>query len=390
LANLFAIVGAWDGQKAMDISRIMSDSRKGVRFPGFERAGWSLYEQLDASRRLQGQMLEAMGYGVAPTPFRTILYRPGVTLKRLGEVVSRPCVLLVPAPIKRAYIWDLAPGASVAQRCIAAGLGVYLVQWEAPPPGAPGPGLSEYGDRLLLECVNAVQQDSGESQVFLAGHSLGGTLCAIFSALHPERILGLIALTSPMHLDFRSETGALGPVIGELVEDAVLENSPSHVPGSFVSAISFMAAPSVFGRERIMDWLASLADAESAATHLRVERWSLDEIPLARRFVEDLIQAFYREDGFIRGTLKSKGIPAAARQIVAPVAVVADRRCTIVPPASTLPLLETVASTDRTLLWYPGDTGVAIQHVGVLVGRQGLGTVWKQLIAWMQARAAPA
>lgn len=360
---------------------------KDFPLPGIESAGWNVYAQMDVSRRLQGQMLEAMGYAVAPTPSHTILSRSEVTLKRLGAA-GRPCVLLVPAPIKRAYIWDLAPGASVAERCIAAGLGVYLVQWEEPETGTAGPGVAEYGDRLLLACADAVEQETGERRVFLAGHSLGGTLCGVFAALHPERTRGLVAVASPMHLDFREESGALGPIIGQVVESGLLESSPGHVPGSFVSTLSFMAAPWVFGHARVLDWIVSLPDPESVGTHLRVERWSLDEMPLSRSFIEELIAAFYREDAFIRGTLTVENRLAAARGIVAPVIVVADRRCAIVPPAAILPLLETVSSPDKTLLWYPGDTGVAIQHVGALVGRNGLGMIWKEIIAWMQSRAA--
>jgi len=368
---------------------MMSAKPKGSPLSDLERAGWSVYAQLDVSRRLQARMLEALGCDVGPTPSRNILNRSAVSLERLGKV-GHPCVLLVPAPIKRAYIWDLAPGASVAERCLAAGLGVYLVRWEAPEGGDRGPGLVEYGDRLLLDCVNAVEKETGERRVFLAGHSLGGTLCGIFSALHPERTLGLVAVTSPMHLDFRAETGALGPVIGNLVARGLLANSPGHVPGSFVSTISFMAAPSVFGQDRVMDWLASLPDPEAAGIHLRVERWSLDEMPLSRGFIEDLVAEFYEEDAFIRGTLRVGKMPAAARQIVAPVLVVADRRCAIVPPAAILPFLKAISSADKTLLWYPGDTGVAIQHVGMLVGRNGLDSIWREIIDWMRVRAARA
>lgn len=372
----------------MEVLPRMTVSLQNSPLPGLEHAGWSVYAQMDVSRCLQAQMMAAMGYDVAPTPFRTILSQSEVTLKRLGPR-GLPCVLLVPAPIKRSYIWDLAPGASVAERCVAAGLGVYLVQWEGPASGSAGPGLADYGDRLLLACANAVEQDSGQRRVYLAGHSLGGTLCGIFSALHPDRTLGLIVVTSPMHMNFRPETGALGPVIENLVRSGMLERSPGPVPGSFVSTLSFMAAPSVFGRERILDWLASLPDPQSVQTHLRVERWSLDEMALSRRFVGDLVANFYREDAFLRGTLYVGSRAAAARNIAAPVVAVADRRCAIVPPPAILPFLETISSTDKTLLWYAGDTGVAIQHVGVLVGRHGLGTLWKQIIDWMQERAAP-
>jgi polyhydroxyalkanoate synthase len=46
-----------------------------------------------------------------------VLREPGLTLKAYSDGArAGPAVLLVPAPIKRAYIWDLAPGASVVQQ----------------------------------------------------------------------------------------------------------------------------------------------------------------------------------------------------------------------------------------------------------------------------------
>jgi polyhydroxyalkanoate synthase len=47
-------------------------------------------------------------------------------------------VLIVPAPIKRAYICDLAPDVSVVQQLARSNLSFYLAQWE-------DPGVSEQG-----------------------------------------------------------------------------------------------------------------------------------------------------------------------------------------------------------------------------------------------------
>ena len=44
-------------------------------------------------------------------------------------------------------------------------------------------GLADYADHLIAECVAAVTAASGRTQLFLLGHSLGGTLAAIFATL---------------------------------------------------------------------------------------------------------------------------------------------------------------------------------------------------------------
>ena len=349
---------------------------------GFEALGWQLYEQMDLSRRLQGELLAAAGFGAEPAPSRAVLELPEVTLREYeGGGAGAPALLLVPAPIKRGYIFDLAPGASAARLCLEAGLRVFLVQWEAPRAGEPGPGIADYADRLLLRCLEAVERETGERAAFIAAHSLGGTLAAIFAALHPERVRGLALLASPQHFGFAAETGALGPAIAAVDRARMLEGLPGHVPGSFLSLVSFASSPASFGQERWDDWVASLPDPAALRTHLRTERWSLDELPLARRFVEDVVGRLFREDAFMRGTLP--GGRAAPAAVKAPLLVVADERCKIVPPAAVLPFYE-AAGGDKRLLWYPGDTGVAIQHVGMLVGRNAIGSLWPEILAWVK------
>lgn len=353
-----------------------------------EATGWQVYEQMDLSRRLQGELLQAAGFGAEPAPSRVVLELPEVTLLEYGGGrPGGPALVLVPAPIKRGYIFDLVPGASVARLCLEAGLRVFLAQWEAPRPGEPGPGLADYAHRLLLQCLDAVARETGEGSAFLAAHSLGGTLAAIFASLHPERVRGLVLLASPLHFGFGAEAGALGPVIAAVDRARMLESVPGHVPGSFLSLMSFASSPASFGQERWDDWVASLPDPEAMRTHLRVERWSLDELPLACRFVQDVVARLFREDALMRGTLETEHGRAAPQAVKAPLLVVADERCKIVPPAAVLPFYE-AAGGDKRLLWYPGDTGVAIQHVGMLVGRNALGSLWPEIVAWVKRLAA--
>jgi hypothetical protein len=71
---------------------------------------WALFEQLDHARRLQGSMLDVAGLGPVETPYSVAHSEPGLTLRRYADgEESSPTVLIVPAPIKRPYIWDLAP-----------------------------------------------------------------------------------------------------------------------------------------------------------------------------------------------------------------------------------------------------------------------------------------
>ena len=351
---------------------------------GLTAATWRLYEQLDEARRIQGAMLDALGFGARETPSRVVLREPGLTLKAYCEP-SRPgpAILMVPAPIKRAYIWDLAPGASVIEHCLRHEARPYLAQWENPRESF---GLNDCGERLIRVCADAIRAETAERRMFLFGHSLGGLFAAIFAALHPSRVAGLVLLAAPLHFDFTPQAGALGPVMAGLARSGLLDAAPGNIPGSLLSAASFIASPATFGGERLLDWLRSWPNREALGNHLRVERWTLDELPVARRLAREVVEQLYGADAFLRGTLELGRRVAAARKVVAPLLVVADRRCPIVPPQAILPFAEVAGATDKRLLWYEGDVGVALRHVGVLIGAGAQRRLWPQILRWVRAR----
>jgi polyhydroxyalkanoate synthase len=333
---------------------------------------WALFEQLDHMRRAQGRMLDAAGAGPRETEHRAVHRAPGVTLRRYeGGGERGALVLIVPAPIKRPYIWDLAPEVSAVRRCLAAGARVFLADWQPAPPDF---GLADYAERLILECLDA----AGGEPAILLGHSLGGLFTAIFSALHPERVRGLALLASPLH--FGPHTRAFNAMVAGLEA----QDLPERLPGSFLSIASFNAAPASFGWERWMDGALSLADPSGLRTHLQVERWTLDEFALPRRLVAQLATLIVREDRFARGVLEIEGCSAAPSRLTAPLLCVVDPRCVLVPPAAVVPVFEAAASRDKTLLHYERDVGVSLQHVGPLVSRRAHESLWPRIVRWIE------
>ena len=337
-------------------------------------AKWMFFAGLDGTRRLQGAMLDALGLGPIETRYEIVFEEPGVRLRRYGAgTEAGPRVVIVPAPIKRPYIWDLAPGVSVVRRCLQAGARVFLVDWQ---PTERDLGLADYADRLILDCLDAV----GPGPAIVVAHSLGGLFAAAFAALHPERVRGLVLLAAPLH--FGARVGIFAPMVGNL--DA--ERLPASVPGSFLSLASFQASPATFGWDRSLDLVRSLPEAEALRNHLRVERWTLDELALPGRLCAELAEMLAREDRFVRGTLTLRGCRAAPAQITAPLLCVIDPRCRVVPPEAVLPFYAAAGSQDKTLLHYHGDVGVSLQHVGVLVGRDAHRRLWPEILRWASAR----
>lgn len=344
----------------------------------------NLYEQLDKTRRWQGEVMEAMGLGPEETPSRILLNGQIFTLKAYGDEHGEgPVLLIVPASIKQAYIWDLAPDISVVRECLQYSVRVYLMAWKRPGQGDEGLGLDAYAHLSILSALDAIEFETGEHRAFLAGHSLGGTFAAILASLHPGRVKGLVLLGAP--IGFGPSSGALDAFVAGASQAEVIDDFTGTVPGSFLSAVSTLASYRSFQYERMKDLLGSLMEVRQLQTHLMVERWTLDEMPQPKRLFKEVLEGLYRRNLFMRGELMVGGRIADPALVDAPILSVVDERSDVVPPESSLSFHEVVKSTDKQVFLYGGDVGVALQHVGMLVGRKAHLDLWPRIMEWIRA-----
>ena len=360
-----------------------------TNWTSFSTLGASALKNMDRSRQARGQMYERAGYGPQETPYTVLHTEPGMQLRRYGlEEGTGPAVLLVPAPIKRSYIWDLAPEISVVRRWLERGYRVYLAEWVPLADASLDYGLADYGDRLLSQARTAIRADSGEDRVVIAGHSLGGILAAIHSCLHPQAVRATVLLEAPLH--FEPATCCFSPLIRQVPDARKIADAFGQVPGVFLNMMSAMAEPQAFQWERMLDRSMSLFNPQALATHMRVERWTHDEFPLPGKLFVDLVESLYRKDEFMQGKLAVGGRTIGPRELRTPLASVADPRSKVIPPQAVIPFHDAAASPARLLLEYGGDVGVNLQHVGVLVGRSAHARIWPAIFDWLAALDEPA
>ena len=69
----------------------------------------------------------------------------------------------------------------------------------------------------------------------------------------------------------------------------------------------------------------------------------------------------------------------------APLLSVVNPRSRVIPSASVVPFHDAVPSPRKRLLWYRGDRGVALQHVGGLVGEGAHRRLWPDILDWLHA-----
>jgi polyhydroxyalkanoate synthase len=205
-----------------------------------------MFVLIDTLRQMQGHALERFGLGPIECSYRIAAAGGCWRLRAYGGAMGGPPLLIVAAPIKRPYIWDLAVSMSVVRHCLQHRLRVYLLEWLPPSPGGKA-GLADYTERSIGAAVAGLAQDAGIAKPFIMGHSLGGTLAAIFAAIDAASVRGLVLLSTPLCFEpgssrFRDALVAMAPT-----SLAVMD----IVPGSLLTQLSMMASLETFLSSRI-------------------------------------------------------------------------------------------------------------------------------------------
>jgi polyhydroxyalkanoate synthase len=340
------------------------------------------FEVNDILRRMQGDVISTFGLGADEHRYDVIHSGAHWRLRDYGARRSSRPVLVVAAPIKRPYIWDLARSASAIRYCLQQDLSVYLLEWIPASPRGENTGIDDCTKAIEI-CARMISDTRAGTKPFLIGHSLGGTLAAIFAATAPEQIQGLVLLCAP--LCFRPGESQFRDALVSMLPPALSEAAP--VPGSLLSHVSALASPDTFIWSRLTDAALSFSDPHALDIHARVERWALDEVPLPGRLVYQMVEWLYREDRFCSGLLPVHGRLVGPSNVSVPVLSVVNTADAIAPLASVKPFVDRVLTRDAKIMQYRGETGVALQHLGILIGRQAYAQVWPQIVSWLDARS---
>src|SRR5262249_8586042 len=100
---------------------------------------------------------------------------------------------------------------------------------------------------------------------------------------------------------------------------------------------------------------------------------------------EEVVDQLYREDRFYRGTLVVNRRRASPEAISMPLLTVLGADSHVVLLASAVLLHEKAPSREKRLLRYGGDPGVALPHVGTLIGESAHRHIWPEALQGLWA-----
>jgi len=339
----------------------------------------SAFATQDASRHALGDVLAALGFCPSECPYRIVAARSHWRLREYANSGDGKVVVIVAAPIKKPYIWDLAPPVSVIKLLLKRGFCVYMLEWAAPQAHHSNPGLADYAGRFIGEGLAHVAEITKRAKPVLIGHSLGGTLAAIYAAAHSSDLCGLLLLGAP--LSFKKGTSPFRDAVAAMTRD--IDLAPDIVPGSLLAQLSAFAAPDAFVWSRINEVAYAMGDARALDMQARIERWVLDEFPVSGHLIEEILRLLYQDDRLCQGTLQIGDVFSDPRGLQLPTLAVINKRDVVAPLPSVAPFLEAMDAKQARLIEYAGEIGVGLQHLAVLIGRQAHLRLWPEILSWL-------
>jgi polyhydroxyalkanoate synthase len=318
---------------------------------------------------------------IGVTPRDVVWTHRATTLYRYRSADRRHAVplLLVFALINRPDIFDLRPGNSFVEYLLSEGFDVFLVDWGVPGEEDDDMGLEEYVCDELHWAVRETLHASGAEELSLLGWCIGGTLCAMYGALHPGGpVRNLALLTTPI-----DTTGSLYKTWVDPLDADLVADSLPVVPGAMIDVANKLMKPvtNYWTTYRKL-WENVLDGSFKRDSWQAMARWVADNPPFPGGAYREWIRQMYQENRLVKGTMRLRGERVDLSRIDQNLLVVTAGADHIAPPPGTAPILDLAQSADITHIDRPGG------HIGLMAGSKARDEIWPDLAEWLAERSA--
>lgn len=308
--------------------------------------------------------------------------------KRLaGSGPSRAAVLLLHGLGQNRYSFDL-PQRSLANYLLAHGYDVFVAELRghglSRAYGAPYPESFEaYVQYDLPALVRHVRALSGQSRIFLLGHSLGGTLAYCAGPQLQADLRGIVSIAGPVHFGRGTRLlPALGRVLrglgrlSPLPARRVLPHLGVDLAGGVLLAgLPYFDFPVSLVPFRL--WYPRSIETEVLQARIRAgfERTS---IPIAEFMVR------WAATGRLVSSCGTIDYEAGLERLGVPILFAVGEQDAVVPPASVLGGYERTASRHKSFrVFEPSPLARGWGHLDVVCGKAAPRVVWPALVEWL-------
>src|SRR5436190_12662706 len=344
-----------------------------------------------------GEMLDAAGkLSQLPTLWRRVqAIKKGVTpaevvyeedrLKLLhylgdGKPRFRTPLVFVYALVNRPYILDLKKGRSVVEHFVQRGFDTYLVDWGVPTHADRHLTLDDYINGYMVNVLDYVQERTGIEQPSILAYCMGGTMSAMFTALHPDRIKNLILMAAP--IDFATQDGLLNLwTRSDYFDVDKFVDAFGNCPADFLQASFLLLRPVGNLLEKPINFYEHMHEDKFLEDFLTTETWLNDNISVPGEVYREFVKYLYQKNLLTQNRMPVGRHIVNLKNITCPVLNIMAGKDDLVPCSQGTPFNDLVGSKDRKTILLEGSG-----HIGLAIGGRAQKEVWPQAGQWLAQR----
>lgn len=291
----------------------------------------------------------------------------------------RTPLLFVFALVNRPYVLDLLPGKSVVRHFVDAGFDTYLIDWGVPSHADRHRGLEDYVDGYLVRIAEFLQKRCGAEQASLLGYCMGGTMSAMFAAVHPQYVKNLMLLAAG--IDFSTREGLINLWTDPRYFDAdAFVDAYGNCPAEFLQGMFLMLNPVGNLVQKPMGFFDRMDDEKFVDEYFTMETWINDIIPVPGEAYRQFVKYLYQQNLLVKNEFPLGNRKVNLRNITCPVLNLVATRDDLVPAAQSEPINELVGSADHSTL------RLQAGHIGLAVGSRAQRELWPAACRWLAER----
>jgi polyhydroxyalkanoate synthase len=292
----------------------------------------------------------------------------------------RTPVVFVYALVNRPYILDLKQGRSVVANFVDRGFDTYLVDWGVPLDADRHLTLDDYINGYLLNVLDFLRERTGVEQANVLGYCMGGTMSAMFTALHPERVRNLMLLAAP--IDFASRDGLLTLwTQAEYFDVDKFVDAFGNAPPQFLQSIFLLLKPVANLLEKPFNFYEHMHEEKFLEDFLTTESWLNDNIPVPGEVFREFVKYLYQKNLLTQNRMPVGKHLVNLSNITCPVLNIMAGQDDLVPCSQGTPFNDLVGSQDRKTILLNGSG-----HIGLAIGGRAQREVWPQVCDWLAER----
>ena len=292
----------------------------------------------------------------------------------------RTPLVFVYALVNRPYILDLKKGRSVVANFVDRGFDTYLVDWGIPTHADRHLTLDDYINGYLVNVLDYLSERTGVDKVNVLGYCMGGTMSAMFTALHQERVRNLMLLAAP--IDFASNDSLLNVwTRAENFDVDKFVDAYGNCPADFLQSMFLMMRPVGNLIEKPLNFYEHMHEEKFLEDFLTTETWLQDNIPVPGEVYRQFVKYLYQQNLLTQGRMPVGKHIVNLKSITCPVLNIMAGKDDLVPCSQGTPFTDLVSSKDRKTLLLEGSG-----HIGLAIGGRAQKEMWPQACDWLGQR----